>query len=188
MAARKPRKSKKRPAKTPPAKPFTPPPGMNEAQLAFCLHYLENGFNGTQAYLSAYPGASYETAQANAFKLLRNAQIATYISERRAAILKPLQIDGEEMLSRTALLATVNVADFYDDKGNLLPPHKWPGDLGTLVDSVEVEKGKVKIVGRWQAMRTILEISGKAKSGSLDELTAALEATLARNTKKDSAA
>ena len=47
---------------------------MNQKHLLFIQNYLIDG-NGTQAYLKAYPNATYETAYVNASKLLRNPKV-----------------------------------------------------------------------------------------------------------------
>lgn len=101
---------KKRPAKKRPAQPRAEtadptPAGLTPQQYAFCLAYLQNGFNATQAYLESHPGCSNGTAQVNGHKSLRIAKIRTFLNQRLEAAWKPLQMGGEQALARVALLA-----------------------------------------------------------------------------------
>jgi phage terminase small subunit len=54
---------------------------LTTRQLAFIDEYLIC-MNGTQAYMTAYPKASYDTARANSSKLLVNASIKAEIERR----------------------------------------------------------------------------------------------------------
>lgn len=56
---------------------------LNNKQLAFVEEYLANGMNGTQAYLKAYPTASYKTSEANSARLLTNAKIQKVIQAKQ---------------------------------------------------------------------------------------------------------
>ena len=55
---------------------------MNKRHKLFADTYLSNGFNGTQAYLTVYPKASYDTARVNSQKLLLNTAIKEYIEQQ----------------------------------------------------------------------------------------------------------
>lgn len=54
---------------------------LNKRHKRFCDEYLKD-FNATRAYKTIYPTAKDETAATNGGKLLRNAEVATYLSER----------------------------------------------------------------------------------------------------------
>lgn len=55
--------------------------GLRPKQKRFCEEYVNNGFNGTQAYKKVYPNSSDDTARINACRLLTKANIKAYISE-----------------------------------------------------------------------------------------------------------
>lgn len=60
---------------------------MNNKQITFCQEYVNNGLNGTQAYLKAYKTCKREdTAKVNASRLLTNANIQNYIKELQEKI------------------------------------------------------------------------------------------------------
>lgn len=55
---------------------------LNNNQIIFCQEYVDNGLNGTQAYLKAYKTCkSEDTAKVNASRLLTKANIQEYIRE-----------------------------------------------------------------------------------------------------------
>jgi len=71
----------------------------NKRHIQFIEHYMSNGMNGTQAYLSTYKTASDDTARANATKLLANAHIKARIEELQGETSKSLQITKESLIN-----------------------------------------------------------------------------------------
>jgi len=179
IVAKKPTRARtgRRPAQ---AADSAPDDGLNPKQRTFALEYLANGFNGTKAYQKAYPGSTYETAMANAYKLLRSTQIIEYLKPHLQTVWKARQMDGEEALARLAGAVAVDVRVFLDKDGNILPPKDWPDDAAQLIDSYEVERGKLKLVSKTVALRTILELTGKLKTlpDSIDALADAIKQDL----------
>jgi phage terminase small subunit len=163
-------------------RPVTVPPelpdGFTPAQLAFCLEYLENGFNATAAYRAAHPDCTPGTAAVEGWRTLRNPKIARWLKGRTETVWKDLQLGAEEALARVGFAATFDVGSIFDEKDKLLPVSQWPLEIRQLVESVDLEKGKVRFTSRAQALRIILEQSGKLSSlaGSVDELAAAIRA------------
>jgi len=162
------------------------PEGLNPAQHTFALEYLANGFNGTQAYMKAYPEATYTSAQRAAFTLLRNIKMVAFLRPQLAATWKARQMDGEEALARIAAAATLDVRLFLDADGNLLAPKDWPDEAAQLIESYEVERGKLKLVSKTVALRTILEQTGKLKTlpDSIDALADAIKQDLEAHANK----
>lgn len=66
--------------------------------------------NATRAYLEVYPGVTYESAMANASRLLRNDKVNTYISDR----LKEHQMNADEAIKLISDIAHGDIADFMD--------------------------------------------------------------------------
>lgn len=52
---------------------------LTAKQRKFCEEYVKC-YNTTQAYLVAYPNATYDTAKANAYRLLRDERIKNYLT------------------------------------------------------------------------------------------------------------
>jgi phage terminase small subunit len=73
---------------------------MNDKNKKFCLEYLANGFNGTQAYLATYTSVKKEdTAAVNASKLLRNTKVQEYIKAEQDKSAAKLEITRESLIA-----------------------------------------------------------------------------------------
>lgn len=72
---------------------------LSNVQRTFCEEYVNNGKNGTQAYLIAYKSCKKEeTASVNASRLLRNAKVQEYISELQGELKKKAIMTAEERM------------------------------------------------------------------------------------------
>ena len=58
---------------------------LTEKMKDFCKEYINNGYNATQAYLTAYNGNSENAARIEGSKLLQRDEVSEYIQ----ALLKP---------------------------------------------------------------------------------------------------
>lgn len=70
---------------------------MNQKHLLFIQNYLIDG-NGTQAYLKAYPGVTYETAYVNASKLLRNPKVKEAVEAGKKELRDKMLITKEDLI------------------------------------------------------------------------------------------
>ena len=74
-------------------------PVLSNQQRKFCEEYVNNGNNGTQAYLKAYKTCKKEeTAMVNASRLLRNAKVNEYVTELREELKKKAIMTAEERM------------------------------------------------------------------------------------------
>ncbi len=80
----------------------------NKKHQEFINQYFLRRMNGTDAYMDVYPKASYDTARANASKLLADTNILAEINRR----LKETQMSANEVLTRLANMARADIADF----------------------------------------------------------------------------
>lgn len=106
--------------------------GLVPEQAAFCLAYLENGFNATLAYRETHPTCTVEAAQVAASRTLRLAKVRTFLNEHLERVWKPLQMGAEEALGRIAVLAE----DTTDERVQLAA-------LRTILE----QRGKLKTPG-----------------------------------------
>lgn len=96
---------------------------MTPKQARFVEEYLQD-LNATQAAMRA--GYSRRSANEQGAQLLKRPQIAAAIEARKAARSERTQIDADWVLKRLVEEAEADVADLYDDAGNLLPVEDWP--------------------------------------------------------------
>jgi hypothetical protein len=84
--------------------------GITRAQRKFVERYMANDFrNATDAYRQAYPRASYDTARANAAKLLAKTSIQDYMSAAVAEVL-----DREKLTLEKRIFDYWTRRAFYD--------------------------------------------------------------------------
>ncbi len=125
------------------------------------------------------------TAEVGAWNLLRNPKVKAFIESTLHGSWKLLHMDGEEAAARMAAIASADLADCTDAHGALLKPHDWPPAVRMAVESYDIA-GKVKLASRLQALRTILELTGKVRStaDSIDDLAAAMRADREKHAKE----
>ena len=72
---------------------------MTDMQMLFCEEYLKNGLNATQAYLKAYKNVKNKhVAESNGYRLLRNAEVKSYIDEKLDEIHDQNTADIQEVM------------------------------------------------------------------------------------------
>ncbi len=157
---------------------------LNPSQRTFCLEWLRNGHNATAAYKAAYPGATPSSARELGHRLLTKVDIRTFLAVQLEPVWKAMQMDGDEATARMAAIARADIADCHNEQGALLKPHDWPPAVRMAVESYDIA-GKVKLASRLQALRTILELTGKVRStaDSIDDLAAAMRADREKHAK-----
>ena len=96
---------------------------LTPKQARFVDEYLVD-LNATQAAIRA--GYSSKRADAMGHENLRKPEIAAALKERMDKRAERTQIDADWILKRLAQDATADVADLYDENGNLRPVHEWP--------------------------------------------------------------
>jgi len=95
--------------KTKPATELLDQDGFTARQRAFIDHYTANGFNATQAAISA--GYSLETARQQASRLLSNVHITSEINR----IYQQNTMSAEEILARLSEMARGDLGDVWDE-------------------------------------------------------------------------
>lgn len=96
---------------------------LTPKQARFVEEYLQD-LNATQAAIRA--GYSVRTANQQGPRLLESPNVNAAIEARKAARSERTQIDADWVLKRLVEEAEADVADLYDDAGNLLPVEGWP--------------------------------------------------------------
>jgi phage terminase small subunit len=123
---------------------------MSPKQILFVKEYLLD-LNASKACLRA--GYSHRNADTMGSQLLRKPQVAAAIAAAKAERSERTMIDAAWLLSHLAEEATADIADLYDDEGNIKPIRSWPKVWRTgLVAGFEVEE---LFEGRGADKRTI---------------------------------
>lgn len=116
-----------------------PPDTLKPEHHEFVRSYVANGGNGTQAYLSAYPRCKYDTARANAPKLLALTCISEALEIEYSKYWKDKNKDIEK--SKTYQLihhcGDVDVADIFNNEYNLKPLNEIPKTARLAIQSIK---------------------------------------------------
>ncbi|MCZ9310619.1 terminase small subunit [Weissella koreensis] len=86
--------------------------GLTDKQNVFVVRYLKS-FNATQAYMDAY-GVDANTARTNGSRLLTNANIRSAIKRIKAARLKDVAVDEEDIIAQWARQSFADIGDYVE--------------------------------------------------------------------------
>lgn len=123
----------------------------------FIANYVARPHNAAAAYIAA--GFSPGGAKQSVHKLLRDpliqAEVKRLIEEKH----KALHMDVDEILARAAMLARIDAASLFDEKGALKPMHELDETASIAIAGVEVQEitsgtGKeAKVIGSLKKVR-----------------------------------
>lgn len=138
---------------------------MTPKQERFIEEYLVD-LNATQAAIRA--GYSERTANEQGARLLANASVAAAIEAGKDKRSTATNITAETVMRELYRLATVDVAQAYDEHGNLKAIHDIPEDVRRAIAGVEVvtekseegESSYTKKLKFWDKNKS-LELLGK---------------------------
>ena len=93
-------------------------------QQRFCEEYLATeNLNATEAVINAgYQVKSRSNAEKIGCRLLKSPVVIEHINELMKERSQRTQITADRVLEEIAKVAFVNIADFVDDEGRMLPP------------------------------------------------------------------
>lgn len=129
---------------------------MTPKQERFVEEYLLD-LNATQAAIRA--GYSAKTANEQAARLLAKASVSSAVAAAQAERSQQTGIDAAWVLRRLGEEAVADLADLYDDIGNVKPVKQWPLIWRQgLVAGVDVES-----IGAGAGTVTKLKISDRIK-------------------------
>ncbi len=171
---------------------------LSEKQADFCRHYVANGFNGTQAAISA--GYSAETANEQAAQLLAKLSIKEEVERLKAKAVEKSRKGAEDVYNMAANAAFFDIGEYLEIEGDSvylkqgklsdLPKDlriliqaikQKPTKFGTLVEIVFVDKLKaLEMLARFNGMnKDKLEVSSNLtpdeRAARIAELRAKME-------------
>lgn len=110
---------------------------MTDAQKRFCNEYLID-LNATRAYKVAYSRCKKdETANVNGSKLLRNAKVQEYISEKMKEREKRTEITQDMVIKELSKIAFLDIRKLYTENGQLKNVADIDGDTVGAISSLE---------------------------------------------------
>lgn len=133
---------------------------LTAKQQRFVEEYLVD-LNATQAAIRA--GYSEDTAKEIGYENLTKPHIAEAIQAAMDERAKRTEITADRVLQELAKLGFSNMSDYYDESGNLIPPHQLPKHLAAAIQEVQEEQvgPAVKRKYKLSDKRGSLELLGK---------------------------
>jgi phage terminase small subunit len=127
---------------------------LTEANKLFIRAYMIRR-NATRAYMKAYPEASYETANTEGSRLLRDPRVSSRIKVLLAQEAARLKVTYEKVTDVLAAAAFGNIADVFNDDGSIMMPTDMDRDVASAIKSMKRkeilakvgEGGEVKVIG-----------------------------------------
>lgn len=149
---------------------------LSRKHQKFVNEYLKI-WNGTRAYMAVYPKASYETAMANAARLLGDARISAVVSAR----LNEAHMSADEALKLQADIARGDITELLTPLGSIDIDYIREKGLGRLIkkikvrtitkigkgekdDDTEIHDTELEMYPADAAQERILKVGGKLKN------------------------
>jgi phage terminase small subunit len=115
----------------------TAPDELSDREKLFVAAYLKDP-NGTQAAVAA--GYSERSARQQATRLLTKASIRAAIDAATTKVAEDAGLTKESVLRQLQRMVEADIAQCFDEHGNLKPIHEIPVELRTAIASVESEE------------------------------------------------
>lgn len=110
---------------------------LTPLQERFCEEYIKD-LNATQAAKRA--GSKADKLDQAGYEFLRNPEVQAQIQRLKHDRSERTRIDADWLLKRLAAEAEADVADLYDENGNILPVKDWPPIWRKgLVQGIDIE-------------------------------------------------
>ena len=140
------------------------PDALTGFQELFVHEYVNNGGNATAAYRSAHNGGVKDsTAAVEACKLLRTPKIRAALEATRQERIRQLAMEGDEAIALLSLRARADIAQLYDEKGELLPIHQIPESVRLAIKSIKGD-GTVVLHDGLKAAELMAIATGRLKN------------------------
>jgi len=112
---------------------------LTPKQRVFADRYLANNFNATEAYISAFGAGKSKAASAvSASKLLKNAKVARYISQKQDDISQDSAIDAKRVLQEIAKIAFLDPRKLLNSDGSVKQISELDDDAAASIAGFEV--------------------------------------------------
>lgn len=110
---------------------------LTPKQELFCPEYIKTR-NGTRAAIAA--GYPMKTARQMAAENLTKPYIRARINELLREVIDKIKVDAQFILREILNSAVIDIADAYDENGNLKPIHEMPEPLRKAIIEVKSEE------------------------------------------------
>jgi len=146
---------------------------LTESQKVFCKEWIYD-YNGTRAYMKAYPESSEDGARASASRLLANVNVKAYCTELQADLEKVAGISRLMIITEHQKLAFSSIAHLHntwierkefdklteDQKSSIASIETQIKRIVNDFESFDVEFVKVKLYDKQKSLDSIAKLMG----------------------------
>ena len=109
---------------------------MSDRERLFCMHYVRNGFNGSQAAISA--GYSPRTSRHIAAQVLTRLNVLRYIEALREDISFNIGVSAIDIAREYKRIGMADVRKVFDKDGNIINVQDIDDETAPAISSLEI--------------------------------------------------
>lgn len=109
---------------------------LSARQKLFCMEYVRNKFNGTQAALAA--GYSAKNAKVSAVQILSVIDVQRYVEALKKDIAFAIGVSAVDIAKEYAKIGFSDIRKVFDENGNLIQVKDIPDESVANIASIEV--------------------------------------------------
>lgn len=138
---------------------------LNPQRAKFVAAYLKSSNAAGAAKEAGYSGDIY-TLSSTAARIMQDPEVQAAI---RAGV-KRLEMSADETIQEICRIAGSDIADAFDEQGNLLPIHEIPPDLRKAISDISVEEILVATPEGKRPIARVVKIKLWNKGQALEQL------------------
>lgn len=109
---------------------------MEHKQRLFCMCYVRNGFNQTQAAIEA--GYSEKTAKSQASRLLTNVNLQAYVEALKEDLSAAIGVSAIDIANEYKKVGFLDIRKLFNTDGTLKKVHELDNDTAAALASLDV--------------------------------------------------
>jgi phage terminase small subunit len=131
---------------------------LNQNQIIFCQEYIID-YNATRAAKAA--GYSDKTAYSQGHRLLKHADIKSFIQKQQLQHLENLHVTSERVMGEWVKMAFSNIQDYLEEGMSFADFMKLPRSVAAAIKSVEIEEFQGGKEGRAKSKKIKFQLFDK---------------------------
>lgn len=141
---------------------------LTPKQKLFVAEYVKD-WNGTQAYLRAFPATKATSARVLAVRMLAKVNVAEEVEATKNRVIEKAEWSAADVLKQLRRVVEFDIRKAFDGEGRPLPVNELADDVALSIAGLKVERKVVPEPLRRMA-RELAEARGGRKAEQLEDL------------------
>ena len=156
--------------------PQGPKNSLTPKQLHFVEEYLANGHNASDAYRAAYTCDTWsdKAIGVEAHRTLHNPKVSLVIAEAKEDMARRMRqkynVDADRAMRQLVRIGWADIADLYDEHGDLIAPKELDRDVRLAVKGVVYTKREITKPDGTEVIETTGKVEFKDGLGAVKEV------------------